>query len=123
MGKYGGPSKCTESSCELCSYLNSRPIDLERHGAKLVSVNVKVNDVCIGKKVAVACIIYDQYNRILAFKGFITMADRHNECVKDACGTIERKIVFVLPEDEECEPRHLKACTIANYIYPCEPNK
>jgi len=118
MSKYANGVKCTKSSCELCSVINADPIDMERHGAKLLTVRIKVNNVCLGKKVAVAAIIYDQCHRILAFKGFITMA-----CGNDECGTIERKILFVIPEDDECDPLELEVRTVANYIYPCESNK
>jgi hypothetical protein len=120
MGKGNNYARCTECSCELCREINACPIDIGRHGTKLTTVRIKINNVCLGKKVAVAVVLYDQLNRIVAFKGFITMACRHNECDKDSCGTIERKLVFVLPEDEECD---LNVRTIANYIYPCEDDR
>ena len=123
MGKYDNCAKRNKCSCELCNSINADPVDLERHGARLLTVRIKVNNVCLGKKVAVAAIIYDQCHRILAFKGFITMACGNDECGKDECGTIERKILFVIPEDDECDPLELEARTIANYIYPCEPEK
>ncbi len=28
--------------------------------------------------------------------------------------------VFVIPEDDICDPSELDVCTVANYIYPCE---
>jgi len=120
MIKYDNKSKQSKCSCEVCDFINANPIELERNGVQLVTVRIKVNNVCIGKKVAVAAVIYDQCHRIIAFKGFIAMA---MACGKDECGTIERKIVFVLPEDDECNPLELEACTIANYIYPCESEK
>ena len=118
MGKYDNCAKHSKCSCELCNSINANPVELEKHGARLLTVKIKVNNVCVGKKVAVAAIIYDKCNRILAFKGFITMA-----CGKDECGTIERKMLFVIPEEDECDPSELDVCTIANYIYPCEPEK
>ena len=123
MIKYDSDHKQSKCSCDVCDFINARPIELERNGVQLVTVKIKVNNVCIGKKVAVAAIIYDQFHRILAFKGFITMIREKDECGKDECGTIERKIVFVLPDEDECNPIELEACTIANYIYPCEPVK
>lgn len=117
MGKY---EKCTKCSCELCDTIKAEPVDIEKHGAKLLTVRIKINNVCPDKKVAVASIIYDECNRILAFKGFITMAYRKNENCEDSCGTIERKLVFVIPDDDEFDPCKLRACTISNYIYPCE---
>ena len=118
MGKYDNCAKSNKCSCELCNSICAKSIEMEKHGARLLTVRVKVNNVCIGKKVAVAAIIYDKCHRILAFKGFITMA-----CGNDECGTIERKILFVIPEEDECEPCELDVRTVANYIYPCEPEK
>lgn len=120
MGRGNNCARCTESSCELCSAINARPVDLERHGAKLVTVRIRINNVCFDKKVAVAVILYDESNKIIAFKGFITIICKHNECRDDSCGTIERKVVFVLPEDDDYEPLKCNVKTIANYIYPCE---
>lgn len=116
MGKYDNCAKRNKCSCELCNSINADPVDMERHGARLLTVRIKVNNVCLGKKVAVAAIIYDKCHRILAFKGFITMA-----CGNDECGSIERKILFVIPEDDESDPLELDVRTVANYIYPCEP--
>ncbi|WP_297421955.1 hypothetical protein [Clostridium sp.] len=119
MGRYAGYSKkCTKENCELCSCINACPVDIERHGSKLLTVKIKVNNVCPGKKVAIACIVYDDNNRIVAFKGFTTMAHGY-ECDSDSCGTIEKKIVFVLPEGEACNPDELRVRTIGNYVYPC----
>ena len=118
MGKYRNSAKCNKCSCELCDFINANSVDIEKNGAKLLTVKIKVNNVCIGKKVAVAAIIYDKCHRILAFKGFITIA-----CGEDECGTIERKILFVIPEDDICDPSELDVCTVANYIYPCEMGK
>lgn len=115
MGKTDHNTNHSRCSCELCNYLNGNPIDIEKHGAILVTVRIKVNNVCIGKKVAVAAIIYDKCHRILAFKGFVTMASGCTEC-----GSIERKIIFAIPEDEVCDPDELDVRTVANYIYPCE---
>ena len=123
MSKFDDSAKCTKSSCELCSSINADPIDIDRHGAKLLTVRIKVNNVCLGKKVAIACIIYDQCQRVLAFKGFITMATENNECGRNSCGTIERKILFVIPEDDDFDPSALDVCTVSNYLYPCEHTK
>lgn len=116
MGKY---DKCTKCSCEICSSIKAEPLSMEKHGAKLLTVKVKVDDICPNKKIAVAVIIYDQCNRILAFKGFTTMVRRKNECDEE-CGSIERKVVFVLPDKDEFDPCELNVVTLSNYIYPCE---
>ncbi|HEX9026571.1 MAG TPA: hypothetical protein VF839_08960 [Clostridium sp.] len=118
MSQYDKSAKRNRCSCELCNSINADSIEIERHGAILVTVRIKVNNVCMDKKVAVAAIIYDKCHRILAFKGFITMA-----CGDSECGTIERKILFVIPEDDVCDPDELEVRTVANYIYPCEPEK
>jgi hypothetical protein len=115
MIKYDKCDKREKCSCDLCNFINGDPVEIEKHGARLLTVRVKVNNVCMDKKVAVAAIIYDKCHRILAFKGFITMA-----CGDGECGTIERKVLFVIPEDDECNPSELDVCTVANYIYPCE---
>lgn len=120
MKKYFNSTRCTKDSCELCRTINADPIDMERHGAKLVTAKVKINNVCLGKKVAVACVIYDQNNKILAFKGFNTMASGDASDVNKSCGTIEREILFVIPENYNCDLDKLNVRTKANYIYPCE---
>ncbi|MBU3175048.1 hypothetical protein KPL47_01560 [Clostridium estertheticum] len=115
----GKNDKCDKCSCDLCSVINADPVDMEKHGARLLTVRIQVNNVCFDKKVAVACIIYDQFHRILAFRGFITIVCR-NECSSSECGTIERKLVFVLPDDDRSDPDGIEVRTAANYIYPCE---
>jgi len=107
-------------SCDLCDYINTDPVDMEKNGARLLTVRIRVNNVCFDKKVCVACIIYDQCRRILAFRGFTTIVCRDNECGKNECGKIERKLVFVLPDDDMSDPIDLEVRTAANYIYPCE---
>ena len=123
MGKNDNCFKCTKSSCELCSCINAKPENLESHGARLLTVRIRINNVCPDKKVAVACVLYDECHRIVAFKGFITMVCESRESSKSSCGTIERKIVFVIPDGDECDPIKLKARTISNYIYPCESDR
>ncbi|MCB2296139.1 hypothetical protein LGK95_22085 [Clostridium algoriphilum] len=49
---------------------------------------------------------------------FITIVCREKGCGE--CGTIERKLVFVLPDDITCDPEELDVRVAANYIYPCE---
>ena len=121
MGKIENCSKPNKCSCDLCSVINADPVDMEKHGARLLTVRVRINNVCFDKKVAVAVIIYDNCHRILAFRGFITVVCRENEC-KDECGSIVRKLVFVLPDDDRSRPDEIEVRTAANYIYPCEPN-
>jgi len=113
-------TQCNQCDCDLCSTTVVDPINMEKHGAKLLTVRIQVNGVCFGKAVAVACIIYDNCRRILAFKGFTTILCREEGCSNSACGTITRKLVFVLPEGVNI--RDLDVCVIANYIYPCEKN-
>lgn len=113
--------KDTVDPCELCKTIKADPIDIEKHGARLLTVKLKVNNVCFDKKIAIACIIYDKCKKIMAFKGFITMICKEYECGKNECGTIERKVVFVIPDHDICDPLELDVRVIANYVYPCEP--
>ena len=106
--------------CELCKTINTDPVDIEKNGVRLLTVKLKVNNVCFDKKVAVACIIYDKCHRILAFKGFITMICKEYECSRNSCGTIERKLVFIVPDHDLCDPLELDVRIMANYVYPCE---
>ncbi|MBU3160757.1 hypothetical protein KPL37_13495 [Clostridium frigoris] len=119
MGKDDNCVKCNKCSCDLCSVINADPVDIEKNGLRLLTVRIKVRNVCFDKKVAVAVIIYDNCHRILAFRGFITIVCKDNECGE--CGTIERKLVFVLPDDIDLEELDVRVA--ANYIYPCEDNK
>lgn len=111
--------QCNKCDCDLCSNVIVDPIDIEKHGAKLLTARIQVNGVCFGKAVAVACIIYDNCHRILAFRGFTTVLCREEGCSNSACGTITRKLIFVLP-DEVQDPDDLDIRCVANYIYPCE---
>jgi len=42
---------------------------------------------------------------------------KDSEC-RNECGTIERKLVFVLPDDARSNPDEIEVRTAANYIYP-----
>ncbi len=114
--KSGCSNNNNKCECDLCSNINADPTDMERHGAKLLTVRIEVNNVCFGKKVCVACIIYDKCHRILAFRGFCTILCKEDGC--GLCGTIRRKLIFVLPEDIDIDDLDVR--TAANYIYPCE---
>jgi|SRR5660397_160504 len=114
-----GKDNCDKCSCELCSVIDVDPINMEKHGAKLLTVTVQVNNVCFDKKVCVACIIYDNCHRILAFRGFCKTLCKNNDCASNQCGTITKKLVFVLPDDIE-DPEELDVRCAANYVYPCE---
>lgn len=107
-----------DCECNLCNIIDVDPINLEKHGAKLLTVRIQVNNVCIGIPISIACIIYDNCHRILAFKGFTTILCKDDAC-GNACGTITRKLVFILP-DNIGDPEELDARCVANYIYPCE---
>jgi len=111
--------QCNKCDCDLCSVVDVDPVDMEKHGAKLLTVRIQVNGVCFGKPVAVACIIYDHCHRILAFRGFTTILCKDDTCANNSCGTICRKLVFVLPDDI-VDPEDLDIRVAANYIYPCE---
>ena len=102
--------------CDLCHTIKADPINIEKHGGRLLTVKIKVNNVCFDKKVSVATILYGKYDKILAFKAFTTILYKENE----GCGTIERTITFVVPDDDAFDPCELKVRVIANYLYPCE---
>jgi len=106
-------------SCEVCKTINADPANMEKNGGRLLTVKVKVKNVCYDKKVYVACIIYDKYDKILAFRGFSTILCKKHVCCKNTCGTIKRKLVFALPDDDMYDPDELDVRTMANYIYPC----
>ena len=112
-------NKCSASSCDLCTTIIADPADMIQHGARLLTVKVTVKDICFDKKVAIAVIIYDQCHRILAFRGFTKKLRRDDKCSDNSCGTITRKLVFVLPAGDEFDPSKLTIVTKANYIYPC----
>ena len=50
MSKYENSARHSKCSCELCNSINANPIELEKHGARLLTVRIKVNNVCLGKK-------------------------------------------------------------------------
>jgi hypothetical protein len=104
---------------QLCSTASAET-DLERHGAKLLTVRAVVNNVEPEKRVAVAVIINDPQGRILAFRGFTATAPRANGCDRCECVTIKRKVVFVLPDDIVDDVSDLEIRVVANYIFPCE---
>lgn len=112
--------KCTKSSCDLCTTIIADPGAMVQHGARLLTVKVKVNNICFDKKVAIAVIIYDECHKIVAFRGFTRKLRRENKCDESSCGTIARKLVFVLPDGDRFDPSRLTICTKANYIYPCK---
>ena len=112
---------CPDDSCgpcDLCHTIKADPINIEKHGGRLLTVKIKVKNVCYDKKVSVATILYGKYEKILAYKAFTTILFRENGSGK--CGIIERTITFVVPDDEAFDPCNLTVRIIANYIYPCE---
>ncbi len=110
--------KCSKSSYDLCSTIIVDPSDPLKNGARLLTVKIKVTNVCFNKKVAVAVIIYDAHHKILAFKGFTKTLRRPNECNENICDTIDHKLVFILPDDDEFDPSKLEIILKSNYIYP-----
>jgi hypothetical protein len=115
--------KCSKASCDLCTTIIADPLEMVQHGARLLTVKIKIKDICFDKKVAVAVIIYDQCHRIVAFRGFTKKLRRDDKCCESSCGTIERKLVFVLPDGDEFDPSRLNIVTKANYIFPCNNNR
>jgi hypothetical protein len=120
MVKDDNCNSCSKSSCDLCTTVIVDPSDPLENGARLLTVKIKVVNVCFDKKVAVAVIIYGKHHRIVAFRGFTKKLRRPNECVENACGTIERKLVFILPDGDEFDPSKLEIVVKANYIFPCK---
>jgi len=108
--------------CDLCAKIKVDPIDIEKNGVRLLSVKIKVTNICFDKEITVACIIYDKCHKILAFKGFTTILCKDDKCGRNQCGTIERKLLFVLPDDDMSDPDDLEVRTVANYIHPCDSN-
>lgn len=104
--------------CDLCHTIKADPISIAKHGGRLLTVRVKVINVCVDKKVSVACIIYGRNDEILVFKAFTAIVFKENS--HDKCGTIERILKFVIPNDEAFDPCNLDVRVIANYIYPCK---
>jgi hypothetical protein len=104
--------------CDLCHTIKADPTNISKHGGRLLTVKIKVTNVCLDKKVSVACIIYGKNEEILVFKAFTTILFKENE--HDKCGTIERTLVFVIPNDDIFDPCNLDVLVIANYIYPCQ---
>ena len=47
MGKSDNCDKC---SCDLCSAIVADPVDMEKNGARLLTVRIQVNNVCFDKK-------------------------------------------------------------------------
>jgi len=106
--------KHEKCECDFCIEEMADPAEVD--GIRILTICVEVKKVCPEKKVFVACILYDNCKRIVAFKGFTGVA-----CGEDyGCGTITRKLVFVLPTDEKFEPSKIDIKVIANYLYPCE---
>jgi len=104
--------------CDLCHTIKADPINIEKHGGRLLTVRIKVNNVCYDKKVSVACIIYGKGDKILAFKAFTTILCKENS--SSNCGIIERTLMFVVPDTDAFDPCELNVRVIANYLYPCE---
>ena len=44
MIKYDNDHKLSKCSCDVCDFINARPIELERNGVQLVTVKIKVNN-------------------------------------------------------------------------------
>lgn len=131
--KYNHPNKKNEcitsegihyDSCELCKDVRTKPIDLNNCTDRILKLKITINNVCFNKKVSIGVILCDSCGKIVAFKTINTILRKDGcSCYDKSCGTLRRKVSFILPKSHVCRPLDLKAHVVANYISPCEHDK
>lgn len=114
-------------ACELCKTARVCSLDINRDLSRLLRVKATLRNCCIGKEVSVACIIFDNCNKILAFKTKTFIVKKQDcvlpenekdcscSCCSNACTDVEKLFTFVLPVHDVCSPLTVKAKIIANY--------
>lgn len=110
--------------CEFCKTINTRPINLSKCTSRLLKVRITLNNVCFNKEISIGVILCDSCGKIVDFKTFTTILHKDcNTCCDKPCGTLRRKVSFVLPKTDTCRPLKLTAHIVANYTSPCEPDE
>lgn len=80
--------------------------------ARLLKINVKLKDVCKGRKIAVGVIVCED-DKIIGFKGTeVLIPGRFGSGCRDI---IIKNFCFVLPESEICDKRRIIVKVIAHY--------
>jgi hypothetical protein len=121
------------NSCEICKTVNIEPINLNNGTDRMLKVRITLNNVCFNKEISVGVILCDKCGKIVDFKAFTTiLRDEYNPCsdneysdnccCRKSCGTLKRKVLFILPKTDLCHPMNLTAHIVANYTSSCESN-
>lgn len=108
------------NACEICKKVNADEVDLKRTSGRLLYVNLTLKNVCFGKEISIGVIILDNRKNIVAFKTITTILQKDKCCGGDKCGTLKRRVLFVLPQSDICNSLDLKVKVIANYTHPCK---
>lgn len=109
--------------CEFCKTINTRPIDLNKCTSRLLKIRITLNNVCFDKEISICVILCDSSGKIVDSKAFTTILHKDcSSCCYKPCGTLRRKVSFVLPKTDACRPLKLTAHIVANYTSPCEPD-
>ncbi|GAA0181327.1 hypothetical protein SH2C18_38740 [Clostridium sediminicola] len=110
--------------CEFCKTVNTRPINLNKCTSRLLKVRVTLNNVCFNKEVSISVLLCDHCGKIVDFKTFTTILHKDCcSCCDKYCGTLRRKVSFILPKTNACDPLNLTAYVVANYTSPCKDDK
>lgn len=120
FSSFGKGKKVHYAACELCKGTGLCG-ELDKKSCRLLRVNLKLTNVCFNKDVSIAVIVKNCSGKILAFKSFTTKLTNPCDCCNNApCGTLERKVTFVLPEGDICSPQDIFVSLKANYTNPCD---
>jgi hypothetical protein len=118
--------KIRYNSCEICKTVNVEPINLNNSTSRRLEVRITLENVCFNKEVSVGVILCDKCGKIIDFKTFTTiLRDEYNSgchndcfnncCCRKSCGTLKRKVIFILPKTDICNPLNLTAHVVAKY--------
>lgn len=122
-------STCKDITLPACSTLTADSITVENLACegRFLVLNVDLKNICKGKKVAVAVLLYDKDSVTgkltpIAFKVFSATAPNDN--LPPSCTEfVITNICFALPDDNSlCTDRTLVAKVIANYVGFDEPS-
>ncbi len=83
---------------------------------RFLNIRVTLKNVCYNKEISIGVILCDDCGKIIEFKTFTTILHKHcnsyddNSCCNHSCGTLKRKVSFILPKTDACRRLKFQTC-------------
>lgn len=107
--------------CQLCKDIDTKPIPLNKCTNRILKLNITLRNVCFNKPISIGVILCDRNGTIVAYRCFNAELRKPCDCgCCKPCGTLNKKVTFILPESDICCPYALVSHVVANYVSPCD---